>query len=251
MTAISLYARATPGFAARLERARALLLQAAEQHPGTVVQATSLGAEDMVITHLIAEAALPIRVVTLDTGHLHPQTLALLPQITQRYRFTVQRYAPPEQVVLAFVQRHGERAMYDSVAQRKACCAVRKGEPLARALAGQTAWITGLRREHSEARAEVAELGQDDAGRTKFNPLVEWSWADVWHHIATHQVPHNALHDAFFPSIGCAPCTRAISLGEPFRAGRWWWEDESAKECGLHVSAAPHTTVRSAAVSAS
>ena len=134
-----------------------------------------------------------------------------------------------------FVRTHGERAMYESIALRKACCGVRKLEPLSRLLAGRTAWIAGLRREQSDARGEVRAIEPDGNGRMKVSPLVDWSWADVWHYIATHRVPYNPLHDAFMPSIGCAPCTRAIAVGEPFRAGRWWWEDEAAKECGLHV----------------
>jgi phosphoadenosine phosphosulfate reductase len=129
--------------------------------------------------------------------------------------------------------------MRQGVALRKACCALRKLEPLARLLAGRTAWVTGLRRGQSDARAEVPFEDADDAGRAKLNPLADWSLADVWHYVAQHGVPYNALHDRFFPSIGCEPCTRAVAVGEDFRAGRWWWEAESAKECGLHVSTLP------------
>jgi len=126
--------------------------------------------------------------------------------------------------------------MYKSLELRKACCGIRKMEPLARALDGHAAWITGLRREQSNARAEVP-LQDTSEARAKYNPLANWTWGDVWHYIATQAVDYNSLHDQFYPSIGCAPCTRAISLGEDFRAGRWWWEQESAKECGLHVKA--------------
>ena len=131
---------------------------------------------------------------------------------------------------------HGavDHYMYRSIALRKECCAIRKLEPLARALEGQKAWITGLRREQSTARADVPQIDTSEA-RTKINPLADWTWGDVWHYIAINKVDYNPLHDQFFPSVGCAPCTRAISLGEDFRAGRWWWEDEAAKECGLHV----------------
>jgi phosphoadenosine phosphosulfate reductase len=125
------------------------------------------------------------------------------------------------------------------VALRKTCCTIRKLEPLQRALSQADGWITGLRREQSNARAVVPDFVEED-GRIKINPLADWTWGDVWHFVAEHHVPYNPLHDAFFPSIGCAPCTRAISVGEDFRAGRWWWEDESAKECGLHVKT--HTT---------
>ncbi len=235
MTAIALYARKKDGFDERVAHAVAVLQSAATEHGGRIVQATSLGAEDMVITDLIARHAIGIDIATLQTGQLHPQTLALLPRIRERYGLEVQAYEPAAEAVIQFVRTNGERAMYQSIELRKACCALRKLEPLARLLAGRTAWVTGLRREQSDTRAEVPFSEPDDKGRIKFNPLADWSWADVWHYIATHDVPYNPLHDEFMPSIGCAPCTRAIAVGEPFRAGRWWWEDEKAKECGLHV----------------
>lgn len=235
MTAIALYARRKDGFDERVAHAVAVLQSAATEHGGRIVQATSLGAEDMVITDLIARHAIGIDIATLQTGQLHPQTLALLPRIRERYGLEVQAYEPAAEAVIQFVRTNGERAMYQSIELRKACCALRKLEPLARLLAGRTAWVTGLRREQSDTRAEVPFSEPDDKGRIKFNPLADWSWADVWHYIATHDVPYNPLHDEFMPSIGCAPCTRAIAVGEPFRAGRWWWEDEKAKECGLHV----------------
>jgi phosphoadenosine phosphosulfate reductase len=125
--------------------------------------------------------------------------------------------------------------MYQSIELRKACCAMRKLEPLGRMLADRTAWITGLRREQSNNRADMAPREQDDKGRIKFNPMIDWTWGDVWHYVSVKHVPYNPLHDQFMPSIGCAPCTRAIAVGEDFRAGRWWWEDEKAKECGLHA----------------
>jgi phosphoadenosine phosphosulfate reductase len=125
--------------------------------------------------------------------------------------------------------------MFKSIALRKACCAIRKMEPLSRALAGKDAWITGLRREQSGARAEVPLTDRSDVVIVKLNPLADWTWGDVWFYIAENQVDYNPLHDQFYPSIGCAPCTRAVSAGEDFRAGRWWWEEEAAKECGLHV----------------
>jgi phosphoadenosine phosphosulfate reductase len=138
------------------------------------------------------------------------------------------------EAVVRFVSRHGEDVMRQSVDLRKACCAMRKVEPLGRMLAGRSAWVTGLRREQSAERGEVGFEETDNDGRSKFNPLADWSWADVWHYIRTYDVPYNALHDRFFPSIGCEPCTRAVALGEDFRAGRWWWE-QGVKECGLHV----------------
>lgn len=234
--AAEMHARHTAGFEARLARTLVALKDAAVAHVGRIVQATSLGAEDMVVTDLIARHRLPIALATLDTGRLHAQTLALIPKIESLYGLAVERWHPPAEQTLVFVRTHGELAMRESIHLRKACCALRKLEPLARLLQGRTAWVTGLRREQSGARADVPATETDDQGRTKLNPLADWSWADVWHYIATHHVPYNALHDEFFPSIGCEPCTRAVSLGEDARAGRWWWEHQSAKECGLHVS---------------
>ena len=239
MNAIDLHARATPGFDQRVSAALGRLAAAAAAHPGRIVQATSLGAEDMVITDLIARHRLPIALATLDTGRLHGETLALADAVERRYGIAIERFAPPAEAALQFVRQHGELAMRQGVALRKACCALRKLEPLARLLAGRTAWVTGLRRGQSDARAEVPFEDADDAGRAKLNPLADWSLADVWHYVAQHGVPYNALHDRFFPSIGCEPCTRAVAVGEDFRAGRWWWEAESAKECGLHVSTLP------------
>ena len=234
-SAKALYARRTAGFDDRVAHAAAALQSAALDHAGRIVFATSFGAEDMVLTDLIARHQLGIAIATLETGQLHAETLALLPQVEQRYGIAVEVFRPVQDSVIHFVRSHGERAMYDSIALRKACCGVRKMEPLARLLAGREAWISGLRREQSNTRAVVPFREVDGEGRIKVNPLADWSWADVWHYIETHDVPYNPLHDAFMPSIGCAPCTRAIAVGEDFRAGRWWWEDEAQKECGLHV----------------
>jgi phosphoadenosine phosphosulfate reductase len=235
MSAIALYGRKTAGFDERLAATVQILKDAAAAHPGTIIQSTSLGAEDMVVTDLIAKLGLPITLATLETGALHPETVALIPRITERYGLAVEVYRPVEESVVQFVRTNGEKAMYESLALRKACCGIRKMEPLGRMLAGRTAWVTGLRRDQSTARGEAQAVETDDAGRAKISPLVDWSWNDVWHYIATNEVPYNPLHDQFMPSIGCAPCTRAIAVGQEFRAGRWWWEDESAKECGLHV----------------
>jgi phosphoadenosine phosphosulfate reductase len=243
MSAISLYARATAGFEDRVANALAVLRQAATEHAGHVVQATSLGAEDMVITDLIARHQIPVAIGTLETGALHEQTVALISRIDAHYGLSVEVYRPQAEAVIQFVKTNGERAMYDSIDLRKACCGIRKLEPLSRMLDGRTAWVTGLRREQSNNRGDVPFSELDDKGRTKWSPLANWSWADVWHYIATHKVPYNPLHDEFMPSIGCAPCTRAIAVGEDFRAGRWWWEDEKAKECGLHVHGAEEAAV--------
>ena len=235
MSAVSLYARETAGYDARVANTLALLQRAAAEHPMRIVQATSLGAEDMVITDLIARHDLPIAIGTLETGMLHAETVGLILQIESRYAVEVEVYEPVQESVVHFVKKNGERAMYDSIELRKGCCAIRKLEPLSRMLKDRSAWVTGMRREQSANRGTVEFTEQDDKGRTKFNALADWSWADVWQYIAVNDVPYNPLHDQFYPSIGCAPCTRAIAVGEDFRAGRWWWEDEGAKECGLHV----------------
>ena len=235
MNAVELHARPSDGFETKLAHATAVLTSAAAEHGAHIVQATSLGAEDMVVTDLIARGRLPIAIGTLETGMLHAETLALLARIESHYGLQVQVMRPAHEAVLLFVARNGERAMFESIALRKSCCTVRKLEPLGRLLAGKTAWITGLRREQSGTRAAVPFSEREASGRLKLNPLADWSWGDVWHYIALYNVPYNQLHDQYFPSIGCAPCTRAIALGEDFRAGRWWWEDEAAKECGLHV----------------
>jgi phosphoadenosine phosphosulfate reductase len=237
--ATELHAKASATFADKLAATQAQLKAAAlELHP--LKQASSLGAEDVVITHIINSLQLDIPVFVLETGALHSDTLALLERLQAHSRAPVQVYRPQHEAVIAFVKQPGQQAIYESMAKRKACCGIRKLEPLGRALKDQKAWITGLRREQSQARAEVSAQETDVTNGVpiiKLNPLVDWTWGDVWHYIASNQVDYNPLHDQFFPSIGCAPCTRAISLGEDFRAGRWWWEDETAKECGLHVKA--------------
>jgi phosphoadenosine phosphosulfate reductase len=237
MSAIELHARPSKDFDAKLAEAQAVLTRAAAEFQ-PVTQASSLGAEDVVITHIINSLELDIPVFVLDTGMLHEETRALLQRTKAASRAPVTVYEPVQEQVVHFVGREGKDAMYRSIELRKACCRIRKLEPLDRALAGKKAWVTGLRREQSNARAEVPLADTDDVaatGRVKFNPLASWTWGDVWHYIRLHGVDYNPLHDDFYPSIGCAPCTRAISLGEDFRAGRWWWEDEAAKECGLHV----------------
>ncbi|CDS54879.1 Phosphoadenylyl-sulfate reductase [thioredoxin] / Adenylyl-sulfate reductase [thioredoxin] [Polaromonas sp. CG9_12] len=239
MSAISLYARPSPDFAQKLAHSLALLKTAAAKY-SPLTQASSLGAEDMVITHLMHEAGLfdkpGVSIFVLDTGMLHAETVALVKRIEERYPVTVDVYHPDADATSAFVEENGPQAMYKSLALRKQCCHIRKMAPLDRALAGKKGWLTGLRREQSAARAEVHDIEQQPE-RTKVNPLVEWTQGDIWHCISANALPYNPMHDQFFPSIGCAPCTRAVTLGEDFRSGRWWWENESAKECGLHVAA--------------
>ncbi len=236
-TAIELNARPSTDFETKLTQTEALLVQAAKAYSSQqIVQASSLGAEDMVVSHLIHGLGLKIGIFVLDTGMLHDETLSLLADLKAIARVPVQVYTPVHEAVVSFVKSEGKDPMYRSIELRKACCNIRKMEPLARALDGKAAWVTGLRREQSGARAEVPMTDNSDTGRVKFNPLANWTWGDVWHYISLNKVAYNALHDQFYPSIGCAPCTRAISMGEDFRAGRWWWEDETAKECGLHVA---------------
>jgi phosphoadenosine phosphosulfate reductase len=200
------------------------------------VFASSLAAEDMVLTDLILRAKLPIRIFTLETGRLHKETLGMLDRIHEVYGYNVEAYRPDSAAVDAYVQQNGLNAFYESVEMRKECCRIRKVDPLNRALAGQRAWITGQRRAQSATRTDL-NVQEDDAahGMAKFNPLADWSEEDVWHYIRSNNVPYNPLHDRGYPSIGCEPCTRAIQPGEDVRAGRWWWENPESKECGLHV----------------
>jgi phosphoadenosine phosphosulfate reductase len=200
------------------------------------VFASSLAAEDMVLTDMILRARLPIGIFTLETGRLHRETLAMLDRIRDTYDYEVTLYKPDTAAVDAYVDQYGLNAFYDSVEMRKECCRIRKVEPLKRALAGNKAWVTGQRRAQSATRTELA-VQEDDAahGMTKFNPLADWSEDDVWTYIRANRVPYNPLHDKGYPSIGCEPCTRAIQPGEDIRAGRWWWENPESKECGLHV----------------
>ena len=200
--------------------------------------ANSLGAEDMVLTDLIVKSGLPIEIFSLDTGRLPLETYDLMAAVDQHYGLKLTIYFPQSAAVENYVREHGINAFYESVALRKACCHMRKVEPLQRALAGKKAWITGMRAQQAATRDGLAVQAYDDGnGLEKFNPLAEWSEKEVWTYIKQNGVPYNALHDKFYPSIGCAPCTRAISLGEDVRSGRWWWETPESKECGLHVKA--------------
>jgi phosphoadenosine phosphosulfate reductase len=245
MNAIEMNARPHKDFSLHIQEAQGVLAQAAAQYAAIedgavrVTQASSLGAEDVVISHIINAMQLDIGIFVLETGRLHKETLALLDQFKASSRAPVTVYKPVEEAVVQFVAKEGMDAMYKSMDLRKACCGIRKMEPLERALKGKDAWITGLRREQSGARAEVPLVDTSEK-RMKINPLANWTWGDVWHYIQLNKVAYNPLHDAFFPSIGCEPCTRAIAMGEDFRSGRWWWESEDAKECGLHVK--PHSS---------
>lgn len=200
------------------------------------VFASSLAAEDMVLTDLILKAQLPIAIFSLDTGRLHPETLAVLDAVKAKYGYDVELYRPQTEAVDAYVAQNGRDAFYNSIEMRRECCRIRKVEPLGRALAGKKAWVTGQRRAQSATRSDLAIQEDDPAhGMVKFNPLADWSEDDIWNYIRANDVPYNALHDQGFPSIGCAPCTRAVEPGEDVRAGRWWWENPESKECGLHI----------------
>jgi phosphoadenosine phosphosulfate reductase len=201
------------------------------------VLAHSLQAEDMVLTDVIARAGLPIELFVLDTGRLHADSLYLIEEIRRHYGIDVRVYAPDADAVSEYVRRHGRDAFYGSVELRKRCCEIRKVEPLARALAGKRAWITGQRRAQAASRAELAEREFDATHLLeKFNPLASWTETDVWDYIRTQRVPYNRLYDQGYRSIGCAPCTRPVMPGEDLRAGRWWWEETGQKECGLHIT---------------
>ncbi|MBZ2206898.1 phosphoadenylyl-sulfate reductase [Massilia soli] len=200
------------------------------------VFASSLAAEDMVLTDLILKARLPIAIFSLETGRLHPETLAVLDAVKDKYGYEVQLYRPQADAVERYVTENGRDAFYNSIEMRRECCRIRKVEPLGRALAGKKAWVTGQRRAQSATRTDLAIQEDDPAhGMVKFNPLADWSEDDVWNYIRANDVPYNALHDQGYPSIGCAPCTRAVEPGEDVRAGRWWWENPESKECGLHI----------------
>ncbi|WP_373991196.1 phosphoadenylyl-sulfate reductase [Duganella sp. BuS-21] len=200
------------------------------------VFASSLAAEDMVLTDLILKGGYDIGIFSLETGRLHKETLAMVDKVKAHYGYDIALFKPQTEAVDAYVAQNGLNAFYDSVEMRKECCRIRKVEPLGRALAGNKAWVTGQRRAQAATRTSLM-VEEDDPGHlmTKFNPLADWSEQDVWNYIHENGVPYNALHDQGFPSIGCEPCTRAIEPGEDVRAGRWWWENPESKECGLHV----------------
>mgnify|MGYP006378611115 FL=1 len=231
----------TPELATQAAAAIACLRDIAQQHAPAAF-ANSFGVEDMVLMHMIASENLPITVFSLDTGRLPEETYAVMTQVRDLYpNAPVEVYYPQTDTAQNWVRENGVNAFYQSVELRKACCGFRKVEPLQRALKGKTAWITGQRRAQAVTRADLP-LQEWDGGNNlhKFNPLTDWSEADVWAYVQHHQVPTNALHAKNYPSIGCAPCTRSVAMGEDIRAGRWWWENPENKECGLHVHALPH-----------
>jgi phosphoadenosine phosphosulfate reductase len=216
---------------------RALLGRAVAQH-GRLVYANSLGAEAMVLTDIIWTHLPQIDIFSIDTGRLHEETYELLERLQRRYGRAVRVVYPDAAALERLVARQGVNGFYNSIEARLECCRIRKVEPFRRAIAGFPAWITGVRREQSAGRADGQLIEWDaEHGLYKVSPLLDWSEAEVWRYIRVKRLPYNPLHDREFPSIGCAPCTRAIQPGESRRAGRWWWERTESRECGLHRSA--------------
>jgi len=207
----------------------------AGEFPGKVCFASSLGLEDQAITHMIASSGIAVSIFTMDTGRLFQETHSLIDRTRERYGIDIKVIFPERKAVESMVRQHGMNLFYKSIENRILCCGVRKKEPSKRVLKGMSAWISGLRRTQSSTRRglHVAEWDEDN-GLFKFSPLAFWSLEQVWEYIRRNNVPYNPLHDKGFPSIGCMPCTRAIKPGEDIRSGRWWWEDASRKECGLH-----------------
>jgi phosphoadenosine phosphosulfate reductase len=207
----------------------------ANKFPGEIVFSTSFGWEDQVITHVIFANDLPIKIFTLETGRLFPETYYVWNRTMEMYGKPIHAYYPNNKLLEQMVNAKGPSSFYESVENRKECCGIRKVEPLNRALAGNKCWVTGIRAEQSADRQSMDNLEWDEQHNLiKFHPIFDWTLDQVKEYVRVHNVPYNTLHDKGFPSIGCQPCTRAVQPGEDFRAGRWWWEDQSKKECGLH-----------------
>jgi len=244
MNAIQRYRTDSPDLAEKVQASLNHLMAARTTWPGAWTQAHSLGAEDVVVTHLLHLSGWlagpdSATVFVLNTQALHPQSITLIDELSQRYGICMRQFAPEPAELQHLLSSTKPREIFESKAARLTCCEVRKVRPLSRALAGHVGWITGLRRSQSGGRASL-NIVDTSQPITKLSPIADWTFGDVWAFIDNHQLPYNPLHDDFYPSIGCAPCTRAISLGEDLRAGRWWWETDegqpTAKECGLHVN---------------
>lgn len=208
----------------------------AEKHKDKVVFSTSFGWEDQVVTHLIFANQIPIKVFTLETGRLFPETYYVWNRTLEIYQQPIHAYFPQSDLLQNMVAAKGPSSFYESVENRKECCYIRKIEPLKRALAGNEIWITGIRADQSVNREGMEDVEWDEGNQLfKFHPIFDWTLDDVKQYVKDNNIVYNTLHDKGFPSIGCAPCTRAVKEGEDFRAGRWWWEDQSKKECGLHT----------------
>lgn len=216
------------------------LTKLAELFPGEVIFSTSFGWEDQVISHMIFANNLPIKVFTLETGRLFRETYSVWAATMNRYQKPIHAYYPNNELLEEMVSKKGPNSFYESVENRKECCGIRKIEPLKRALKGNKIWITGIRAEQSVNRHDMHDLEWDEQNQlVKFHPIFSWTLDEVKAYVKQYNIPYNSLHDKGFPSIGCMPCTRAVAEGEDFRAGRWWWEDQSKKECGLHETAKP------------
>jgi phosphoadenosine phosphosulfate reductase len=213
-----------------------LLKEIADLYANEVVFTTSFGLEDQAITHMIFANNIAIEVVTLETGRLFKETYKVYNKTLEKYKKSIVAYFPNTEAIEAMVSKKGPFSFYNSVEDRKECCQIRKVVPLNRALANKKVWITGIRAEQSPNRQDLQMFELDtDRNMIKFNPILSWTFEKVTEYIKKEQIPYNLLHDKGFVSIGCEPCTRAINPGEDFRAGRWWWEDNSKKECGLHT----------------
>ena len=205
-------------------------------HP-RIAMASSFGAEDVVVIDMLIKINPKARIFTLDTGRLNQETYDVMDEIRKKYNVTIEVMFPDQNEVEQMVRVNGLNLFYDSVGNRKLCCGIRKVHPLNRILSTLDGWITGLRADQNEVRSNANKIEFDEQhnGIIKINPIIEWTWEQTWDYIKKYDIPYNKLHDKGFPSIGCEPCTRAIKSGEPLRAGRWWWESDSQKECGLHA----------------
>jgi phosphoadenosine phosphosulfate reductase len=214
------------------------VLRAAVRDYRKVVYSNSLGAESMVLTDLIWTQVPEIEIFTLDTGRLPEETINLIERLERRYQRRMRIYYPDPGTLEALVAKNGINGFYNGIAERQSCCHVRKVEPFRRAVQGAGAWVTGVRREQSATRALTQAVDFDAAnGLHKISPILDWTHDEVWDYIRAHKLPYNPLHDQGYPSIGCAPCTRAVEPGADSRSGRWWWENTDSKECGLQPRA--------------
>jgi phosphoadenosine phosphosulfate reductase len=211
-----------------------------DRYPGKVIFSTSFGIEDQVLTDLICRNHFPVKIITLDTGRLFEETYKVFARTIEKYKIPIETFHPDADELSKILKQKGPYSFYESVENRKECCHIRKVKPLQKALAGFDIWITGLRSEQSESRENIPLIEADENYNIiKYNPLQNWTMEEIRVYIKENNIPYNVLHDRGYPSIGCAPCTRAIKNGEDARSGRWWWENNSKKECGLH---APPTT---------
>jgi phosphoadenosine phosphosulfate reductase len=215
--------------------AHEILRIALETFKGNIALASSLGAEDQVLTHMIAKSDPSVKIFTLDTGRMFPESYELLERTNRHYDINIEVFFPDYSQVEKMVNEKGINLFYESIENRKLCCGIRKVEPLQRAFRGLKAWVCGLRREQSVTRFNIEPVEWDEGNQlVKINPLVDWTQEALWEYIKSNDIPYHILHDKGFPSIGCQPCTRAVEPGEDVRAGRWWWEEPEKKECGLH-----------------